>query len=243
MCQPWPICLPFPCPSGIGSLREKEFKLFSANITIMINTYIFDLDDTLIPYRPRDGRAYALLREAGADHAAMMATSHALWPEVDGGRLTIEEKWRREALAGGVSLEVAERFVAAMIDFDPAYDDALPLLKRLAAAGHRLAVISNGPPGEHQRAKLRRAGLDRFFGDLVFISSEVGAAKPDPRIFHHGLQVLGARPEEALYVGDKALHDAAAAAVVGMQGVWIDRLDSQDPVPPGVRRITTLADL
>jgi len=209
----------------------------------MITTYIFDLDDTLIPYDPREARAYALLREAGADTARMTATDHSLWPEVALGRLPIEEKWYQEALSGGISVDVAKRFVAAMTAFDPAYDDALPLLQRLAAARHTLAVITNGPPGEHQRAKLRRAGLDRFFGDRVFISSEVGAAKPDARIFHHALHALGARPEQALYVGDKPEHDAAAAAAVGMHGVWIDRSGGTAPPPPGVRRITTLADL
>lgn len=95
----------------------------------------------------------------------------------------------------------------------------------------------------YQRAKLRTARLDRFFGEFVFISSEVGAAKPDAHIFHHALQVLGSRPEEALYVGDKADHDAAAAVAAGMLGIWIDRRGSEGRVPPGVRRITTLADL
>lgn len=209
----------------------------------MITTYIFDLDDTLVPYDPRERRAYDLLAGAGADRERMMTANLALWPEVAIGRLCIEEKWRQEALAGGVAPAAAERFVAAMVDFDPAYPDALPLLERLAEAGHRLAIITNGPPGDHQRAKLRRAGLDRFFGEAVFISSEVGAAKPDPRIFQHTLAALGARPEESLYVGDKPEHDAAAAAAVGLHGVWIDRTGSASPAPAGVRRITSLAEL
>ncbi|MFZ5827138.1 MAG: HAD family hydrolase [Bacillota bacterium] len=209
----------------------------------MITTYIFDLDDTLIPYDPREQRAYALLAAAGADTERTRAMNLSLWPEVAIGRLPIEEKWRREALAGGVAAEVAERFVAALVDFDPAYEDALPVLERLAAAGTRLAIITNGPPGDHQRAKLRKTGLDRFFGDFVFISSEVGAAKPDPRIFHHALEALGVTPAESLYVGDKAEHDAAAAAAVGMQGVWLDRRGSSSPAPAGVRRITTLTQL
>ncbi|MFZ5815619.1 MAG: HAD family hydrolase [Bacillota bacterium] len=209
----------------------------------MINTYVFDLDDTLIPYEPREARAYALLAPCGIDAERMMAANLRLWPEVAAGRLSIEEKWRLEALEGGAPAEGAERFVAAMVDFDPAYADALPVLERLAAAGHRLAVITNGPPGDHQRAKLRRAGLDRFFGERVYISGEIGAAKPDARIFLHALRDLGVQPHEALYVGDKAEHDAAAAAAVGMQGVWIDRRGSGSPAPAGVRRIRSLLEL
>lgn len=209
----------------------------------MITTYLFDLDDTLIPYDLREARSYALLKELGADEVRMQEANLRLWPEVAIGRLPIEEKWRREALAGGASAADADRFLASMIDFDPPFDDALPAVQRLAEAGARLAIITNGPPGDHQRSKLRRAGLDHFFGDLVFISSEVGAAKPDPRIFQHALARLGVRPDEALYVGDKHDHDAAAAAAAGLHGVWLDRREAGLLVPTGLRRITTLADL
>lgn len=209
----------------------------------MITIYIFDLDDTLIPSDERTARAMALVAEAGGERAKVSAAAAVLWQEVAAGRLTMEEKWRQEALAGGVSAEVAERFAAILGAFEEAYDDALPLLERLTAEGHRLAIISNGPPGDHQRAKLRRAGLDRFFGDAVFISCEVGCEKPDPRIFHHALQALGVTAAEALYVGDKPEHDAGAAVKAGLHGVWIDRRNSPAPAPTGVRRITTLAEL
>lgn len=222
---------------------KKGWATCSAKINRMITTYIFDLDDTLIPSDGRTARAYGFLAEAGADKAKQSEAGRRLWQEVAGGRLSMEEKLRREALAGGVSDEVAERFVAMMHEFEPAYEDALPLLERLVSEGRRLAIISNGPPGDHQRAKLRTAGLDRFFGDFVFISCEVGVEKPDPRIFQHALRVLGVRPEEAVYVGDKAEHDAGAAVAAGLHGVWVDRRGIVAPVPPGVRRITSLSEL
>lgn len=209
----------------------------------MITTYIFDLDDTLIPSEERAARARTLLAEAGADFTKLRLAGDPLWLEVVAGRLTLEEKWYKEALASGVSAAIADRYVAVLTDFEPAYADARPLLEKLVARGHRLAIISNGPPGDHQRAKLRKAELDGFFGEFVFISSEVGAEKPDARIFHHALSRLGVRPQEALYVGDKAEHDAGAAAAAGLHGVWIDRRNTSKAAPAGVRKIISLAEL
>lgn len=209
----------------------------------MITTYVFDLDGTLVASEDRERRAFALLAAAGAEMERVRTASRALWPEVCASRIHIDEKFRQEALAGGVSAAAAEQFVAVMNESVPAYADALPVLERLAGAGYRLAVITNGPPGDHQRAKLRSAGLDRFFGEFVFISCEVGVAKPDPRIFHHALNALGSRPEEALFVGDSLEHDAAGAVGAGLQGLWIHRHGSDRALPAGVRRITTLAEI
>jgi FMN phosphatase YigB (HAD superfamily) len=48
----------------------------------MINAYIFDLDDTLIPSDERTARAYARLAAAGADQAKVATAGTALWHEV-----------------------------------------------------------------------------------------------------------------------------------------------------------------
>ncbi len=54
-------------------------------------------------------------------------------------------------------------------------------------------------------------------------SSEVGAAKPDPRIFHHACDGLGLEKEEVAYVGDRRETDAIAATDAGLRGIWLDR--------------------
>lgn len=208
----------------------------------MITTYIFDLDGTLVPYAPREQQALARLAEGGADLERFRAINGDQWPDVEAGRLTIEAKWYRQALAAGASEEAANRFVADMTAFDPAYPDVLPLLQELAPH-KKLGVITNGPPGDHQRAKLRAAGLDRFFGDRVVISAEVGAAKPNPAIFHHALVALGATAESALFVGDSLNADAAGAVGAGLTGVWLDRENKGGALPEGVLRICSLADL
>ena len=102
---------------------------------------------------------------------------------------------------------------------------AAETLERLERAGFRLAVISNA---EGRVADdLAQAGLARWFETIVD-SHEVGVAKPDPRIFEIALGRMGARPEEAVYVGDIHAFDVVGARAAGLQAILIDRWGLQE---------------
>lgn len=101
-----------------------------------------------------------------------------------------------------------------------AYPDVAPALREMRSRGLRLAVISNWDASLHRI--LRVNGLTEFF-EVVTASLEFGVEKPDPRIFHHTLERLGARPEEALHVGDLVEDDVVGAEAAGMRAVHIDR--------------------
>jgi HAD superfamily hydrolase (TIGR01549 family) len=207
-------------------------------------TYLFDLDDTLVPYSGRAQQAQAALIAAGVNPIRLRELDTALWPAVANGQLSIEAKWYRQAVESGATPAQADAFVQAMCSFEPAFPEVHPLLQRLQAMGAKLGIITNGPPGAHQRQKLTVAGLDQFFDARhVFISSEVGAAKPDPRIFAHALETIGARPEEALFVGDSLPSDAGGALSAGLAAYWFDLHGLNTPVPAGIRRITFLTEL
>ena len=118
------------------------------------------------------------------------------------------------------------------------FPDALDTLDALR--GCRLGVISNGG-SVHQRQKLAGVGiLDRF--EVVVVSEDVGAAKPDPKIFKSACQAAGAPPSECLLVGDRLDLDALGACDAGLRGVWLDRND-EGHRPDGVTRITCLTEL
>ena len=86
----------------------------------------------------------------------------------------------------------------------------------------RLAVVSNFDYAPTCRAILEREGIARLL-DTVVISDEVGWRKPKPIIFETALRRLGLRPDEALFVGDRADIDVIGARSVGMPSVWINR--------------------
>lgn len=122
------------------------------------------------------------------------------------------------------------------------FDDVLPCLEWLRAAGVLLAAVTNAS-GAHQRVKLADLGLARFF-DHVAIAGEVGVAKPDPVMFHSVCTALGCDPGEAAHVGDKLGTDAVGAHEAGLAGVWLDRYESvRAEVPEGVHVIGGLDEL
>ncbi|HEY0452371.1 HAD family hydrolase [Actinophytocola sp.] len=125
------------------------------------------------------------------------------------------------------------------------FDDTVPCLDWLRAAGLKLAAVTNAS-GSHQRVKLERLGISRFF-DTVLIAGELGAAKPDPVIFHTACARMGVPVDATMHVGDLLDADAIGARDAGLHGVWLDRA----PAPTGhavetvagVQTIGTLADL
>jgi FMN phosphatase YigB (HAD superfamily) len=82
----------------------------------------------------------------------------------------------------------------------------------LAAAGLRLAVVSNWDVGLHDH--LAALGLDRLV-DAVVTSAEAGAPKPEPQVFRLALERLGAEAARTVHVGDSDA-DAEGARAAGL---------------------------
>ncbi len=106
----------------------------------------------------------------------------------------------------------------------------------------RLGLVTNGIP-DVQRTKLEATGLAERF-DVVTISGELGCGKPDPRIYAVTLEAIGARPEEAIMVGDNFRRDVTAAQDIGIRAVWIAAgRPSPNPSVTPFLTIDTLAEL
>ncbi len=127
-----------------------------------------------------------------------------------------------------------------------AYDDAAPVLKAMRASGRWVAVLTNGDIVQ-QRSKLRHIGLLELFDD-IFASSQLPAAKPDPRAFRAITSTKHFEPTECLMVGDDLEADVRGALNAGWHAVHVDRSSngegsaSANP-PAGVTRIQALAEL
>lgn len=105
-----------------------------------------------------------------------------------------------------------------------------PLLRALARR-YRLAVVSNFDYTPTALDVLERAGVADLFAAIV-VSDTVGWRKPRRDIFDAALGRVAARPDEALFVGDRADMDVLGAQRVGMDAAWINR--DAEPLPPGV---------
>ncbi len=95
-----------------------------------------------------------------------------------------------------------------------AFPFAGEVLRQLRERGVKTGLISNWDPS--CRGVLKETGLAPYL-DPIVVSSEVGAEKPDPRIFRQALELSGDSPEQCLYVGDNYYDDGVGAAQVGME--------------------------
>jgi putative hydrolase of the HAD superfamily len=121
-------------------------------------------------------------------------------------------------LPAGYFPAVYERFAEA--DAWRIYGDVRPALKMLTRRGVKLGVISNWD--DRLRPLLARLELAPYFSRLV-ISCEVGATKPDPRLFHRAAAELAVAPGELLHVGDSHAMDVAGAEEIGAIGRQVVR--------------------
>jgi len=99
------------------------------------------------------------------------------------------------------------------------YPDALPAIEGLTRAGYRIGVVANQPA--QRSAELRALGIAP---DVMAMSEEIGAHKPEPAFFERVVDLLGnADPTHVAYVGDRLDNDVRAAAAAGMRAVWLKR--------------------
>ncbi len=103
-------------------------------------------------------------------------------------------------------------------------DDAQITLQALQERRVKIGLISNFDTRVYD--VLRAFELLDYF-DSIHISSEVGAAKPDPRIFQAALTAHQIDAAQAIHIGDDVRDDAQGAEAVGMTGILFNRQPNQ----------------
>lgn len=110
------------------------------------------------------------------------------------------------------------------------YEGAAELLRLLRTRGCGVWLLSNAQ-GLFTRWELERLGLDGLF-DGVYLSSDYGCKKPDPRFFQALLQERGINPGEAVMIGNDGACDIRGAKAVGLAAVYIrSNLSPDEPLP------------
>jgi 2-haloacid dehalogenase len=134
-----------------------------------------------------------------------------------------------------------ERLLDLYLRLSP-FPEVPEMLARVRAAGLATAILSNGTPAM-LAAAVGAAGLGHLFDEVLSVE-EVGAFKPDPRVYQLAVDRLGTPAASIAFVSSNGW-DAHAASAFGMQVVWCNRYVQRRERLPGApdREITTLADL
>ncbi|HEY3297528.1 MAG TPA: HAD family hydrolase [Armatimonadota bacterium] len=216
---------------------------------------LLDMDDTLLDFTGSTFECWqSVCREyehrfngIDAAHLQQAIENYAKWYWSDAdrhreGRLVLLETRRgivHKALLGlGIddaetAGEMGDKFSAKRDSHLCLFPDTLSELQRLLSMEIRLGLVTNGP-SEMQRDKIERFGLESYF-DFIAIEGEVGAGKPDSRIFRHILSGMNTDPNEAWMVGDNLQWDVFGPQQVGMQGIWYNRSRIELPADSGVK--------
>ena len=207
----------------------------------MLKAISFDAVGTLFYLTKTVGDHYAYVgREVGLhlDAQKLEGAFHTTWkqmPEraaIDGPRENDDKGWWRELVARVLdqvapSLSELDRdnfFEVAYEHFAEAgvwelYPEVPRVLDELWPR-FELGVISNFDG--RLRFILQHLGISKYFAH-VFISSELGADKPDPEIFRRALKLIDLKPSEVLHVGDDPERDWEAASTAGLSIFRLDR--------------------
>ncbi len=207
----------------------------------MIKAIFFDAVGTLFFLTRTVGDHYALVgSEVGLtlDARQLDRAFHTAWNQmpprtaIDGPRPDDDKGWWRQLVdlvldQAALSLSEFDRdnfFEIAYEHFAEAgawelYPEVVSVLEKLQPR-FQLAVISNFDG--RLRFILGHLGISKYFAH-VFISSELGADKPDPEIFHRAVKLIDLKPNQVLHVGDDSERDWKAAAAAGLSVFKLDR--------------------
>jgi len=129
------------------------------------------------------------------------------------------EFWRK--LARETGLELGEPAIAELNLWDARMwtrgDRAMLAWQlKIKQRGLLTAIVSNMGDAVHEHMVRELDWLGRF--DVLVWSYQLRVAKPDPAIYRYALERLGTRPEETLFLDDKA-ENVETAAKMGMKGL------------------------
>jgi putative hydrolase of the HAD superfamily len=207
----------------------------------MIKAIFFDAVGTLFRLTKTVGDHYAFVgRGVGLDLDAknLERAFHTAWKQmsqraaIDRPRENDDKGWWRglvylvlDQVAPSLSeLDRDNFFEIAYEHFAEAgvwelYPEVPGILEQLQPR-FQLAVISNFDG--RLRLILQHLGISKFFPN-VFVSSELGADKPDPEIYRRALMLMKLKPNEALHVGNDPKRDWEAASAAGLSIFRLER--------------------
>ena len=206
-----------------------------------IKKIFFDAAGTLIHLPKSVGHHYADVGERiglRLDRVALDEAFAACWketavrPAIDGPRDDDDKGWWRELVN-----RVLDRVAPSVADLDrdaffegvyshfaesgvwELYPEVNDVVEELHGR-FQLAVISNFDG--RLRVILEHLAVSKFFSH-VFLSSELGADKPDAEIYRRALRLSEASPNETLHVGDDPERDWKGAMAAGLSIFRIER--------------------
>ena len=220
----------------------------------MIKAIIFDLDNTLLDFVKMKQfavkAAITAMIEAGLDVDEEKAYKDIF-------DLYVEKGWENQQVfddylnqtVGKVSNKI---LAAGIVSYRRAreatllvYPNVNKTLIELIKMGIKLSVVSDAPSREAWM-RLYYLNLHHVF-DPVLTFDDTGVRKPSPKPFEMALDIIQAKPDEVLMIGDWPERDVVGAKQIGMKTIFARYGDTFGTVDSGadwdVNDIYALVDI
>ena len=190
---------------------------------------LFDADGTLYDFGKTEKIALsALFNELGIPENLLPVyheENRKCWDMYEKGEITLEElePLRFQLFFDRIgnnadSTEAGNEYARLLGENGILIDGAREFLDEVRERYH-LEIITNGI-ARVQKARFKGTDTLHYF-ENIFISQEIGYAKPDPRFFSHVLSDLDTAPENCLVIGDSDSSDIKGAINSGIDSVFI----------------------
>lgn len=197
-------------------------------------TFIFDLDDTLLDFKSAEQQALQLLfsdLKLKLDEPAKQAFSNfnqSLWKKLEKKQITREQLFEERFhtfFKNYYQLEIngnscSDQYLSYLAYGHEEVDGARKLLTDLFSAKKHLYLATNGV-FKVQVQRLKDAKMADFF-EQVFVSEKIGSEKPDPEFFKYFFSHSSADPVQTLIVGDSLSSDILGGINAGIDTMWFN---------------------
>lgn len=229
-------------------------------MTLNYNYIFVDLDDTIWDFHANAKEALRDLFELkelkehydNFDYFYKVYASRnlELWTQYGQGLITKKyltvERFLYPLLKIGINdQDLALRMNSIYLDSLATKTELIPHAKEFlefcAKNGIPVTLISNGFV-EVQYHKLRNSKIEKYFKHVV-LSEQVGALKPNPKIFEHALRLNNANKNETLMIGDSFEADIIGAFGIGIDAIYLNRTRKKQELPNGVTEIDCFSEI
>ncbi|MCR4839211.1 MAG: YjjG family noncanonical pyrimidine nucleotidase [Eubacterium sp.] len=202
----------------------------------MHHNFLFDLDQTLLDFHASEYKALGIVLSSNGlsfsdeIYQAFKEYNKSLWLELEKGNITRTELFIKRfqyvfSLCEGDSraldpMKINDDFIRTMSVNGVLMDGALEFVRKLKEnipdAG--IYIASNGAT-INAKGRIASTGLDKYI-DYLFISEDLGVAKPDVSFFNICLDKIGEPGASCIMIGDSLSSDMLGAKNASMDSVW-----------------------
>lgn len=218
------------------------FDLYGTLVDIHTDETLLSLWQTMQEYYRKNGAVYEtpeelrdryfqVVREQEQGRHQLRSDAHEAHPEIQIENVFLQ-LFRERGIAAELPLAVqsGRLFREASLDYIKLYDGAKELLESLRNHACKVYLLSNAQ-GIFTRYELELLGLTDAF-DGVYLSSDYGCKKPDPKFFRVLLEERAICPERTVMIGNDGVCDIAGARGVGMHTIYIhSNISPHEPMP------------